>query len=274
MKIVNHRLCEDDGTPCNFVRSPNRGGTIEAEYLVMHYTAGRSAESSVNWLINPNANASAHVVIGADGSISQLVAFNRKAWHAGKSRWGGKTGLNGFSIGIELDNPGVLSKRNGGWFTHWGDRVDGSNVVEAVHKNGGPMRGWHAYSGLQLERAIEVASVLARHYDLKDILGHEDVSPGRKTDPGPAFPMDSFQSRVLGRIEEEPEVFKTITNLNIRRGAGTHYDKLSVSPLPTGTKLEVIATQGSWRLVDVLDTINNETDVQGWVHGRYITRLI
>jgi len=252
------------------MRSPNQGGVIESEYLIMHYTAGRNAQSSINWLIDPRALASAHLVIGVDGAITQLVAFNRKAWHAGRSRWAGRDGLNNFSIGIEMDNPGVLTRRVSGWFTSWGDPVKDHNVVEAVHKNGGALRGWHTYSAPQLEAAMEAATLLVRRYGLKDVLGHEDVAPARKIDPGPAFPMDSFRARVIGRKDDEPEVFETIVDLNIRRGAGTRFDKLSVSPLPTGTRLEVLAQEGAWRLVDVLDPVNGETDVHGWVHGRYI----
>lgn len=273
MKILNHRLCRDDGTPYDFVRSPNQSGVIEPEYLIMHYTAGRNAQSSINWLVNPQARASAHLVIGADGAITQLVALNRKAWHAGRSRWVGRAGLNNFSIGIELDNPGVLTHHASGWFTYWGDPVDDNYVVEAVHKNGGALRGWHTYNGAQLEAAIEVASLLVRRYGLKDVLGHEDVAPARKIDPGPAFSMDSFQARVIGREDDELEVFETMVDLNIRIGAGTQYDKLPVSPLPPSTRLEVVAQQGAWRLVDVLDPIKGETDVHGWVHGRFIRRV-
>ena len=273
MKIVNHRLCRDDGTPYDFVRSPNQSGVINPEFLIMHYTAGRSARSSVNWLVNSDAKASAHLVIGADGSITQLVAFNRKAWHAGRSQWAGKLGVNGFTIGIELDNPGVLTRRGGSWFTTWGDRVDDENVIEAIHKNGGELRGWHAYNADLLEAAAGVASLLVQRYGLKDVLGHEDVAPARKTDPGPAFPMDSFQARVLGRQDDEPEIFEAIVGLNIRRGAGSQHEKLPMSPLAVGTRLEVLAQQGAWRLVDVLDPIQDENDVHGWVHGRYIRRV-
>jgi N-acetylmuramoyl-L-alanine amidase len=199
MKIKNHRLCKDDGTQCDFLRSPNQGGPIKPDYLVMHYTAGRNAKSSINWLVNSQARASAHLVISAEGHPTQLVPFNRAAWHAGASRWAGRVGVNSFSIGIELDNPGMLTRRAGSWFTTWGDPVDEENVIEAVHKNGGELRGWHAYSGTQLDAALGIASLLVNHYGLKDVVGHEDIAPGRKVDPGPAFPMDSFKARVIGR---------------------------------------------------------------------------
>jgi N-acetylmuramoyl-L-alanine amidase len=223
--------------------------------------------------VRAEARASAHLVIGIDGSVTQLVAFNRKAWHAGASKWDERSGVNGFSIGIELDNPGVLTRRANGWFSAWGDPVDENDVVEAVHRNGGGLRGWCAYSPEQLETAVEAASVLIRRYELKDVLGHEDVAPSRKVDPGPAFPMGSFQARVIGRQDDEPEVFETIVALNIREGAGTRYDKLPGSPLAPGTRLEVVGQEGAWRLIDVLEEVNGDTDVQGWVHGRYIRRI-
>lgn len=270
MKILNHRLCRDDGEAYPFQRSPNQSGQIAPEYLVMHYTAGASAEGSISWLANPQAQASAHLVIGRDASITQLVAFNRKAWHAGRSVWLGRSGLNGFSIGIELDNVGVLNRVGEGWQTAWGRAVGPDQVLEAAHKNGGPVRGWQSYTAVQLEAALEVGSLLARRYELKDVVGHDDIAPARKSDPGPAFPMVSFRGAVIGREDDAQDLFETVTALNIRSGPGTTHDKLPASPLPKGTRLEVLAELGSWRQVDVLDTVGGEMDVQGWVHGRYI----
>lgn len=105
MKILAHKLVQDDGTPIPFVRSPDQSGEVQHDFLVMHYMAGRSAESSVNWLTNPDSRASAHVVIGRDGSITQLVAFNRRAFHVGRSAWLGFDGLNSFSLGPRTGAP-------------------------------------------------------------------------------------------------------------------------------------------------------------------------
>lgn len=270
MKILNHRLHHDDGSPYPFKRSPNQSRAITPEYLIMHFTAGASAGSSINWLTNPQAKASAHLVIGRDGAITQLVAFNRKAWHAGRSRLGTRKGFNNFSIGIELANAGALKHSGGGWKTSWGGAIDDDKVVEAAHKNGGPVRGWEDYPEAQLNAALEVGALLARHYKLKDVLGHEDIAPGRKTDPGPAFPLESFRGAVVGREEEDDDAHVTTTALNIRTGPGTGNDKLPVSPLPEGTRLEVLAESGVWRQVDVLDRIGGDNDIHGWVHGRFI----
>jgi hypothetical protein len=85
--------------------------------------------------------------------------------------------------------------------------------------------------------------------------------------------MESFKSRVLGRSADEPETFETTVRLNIRSGAGTQHEKLEMSPLAPGTRLEVLSQQGAWRLVDVLDPVQDEHDIHGWVHGRFIRRI-
>jgi N-acetylmuramoyl-L-alanine amidase len=277
VRIVRNRLVGDDGSPVPYRRSPNQSVGLEPVYVVVHYTAGSSAESSIRWLTDRASRASAHVVVARDGSITQLVPFDRRAWHAGRSAWRNRVGLNAFSFGIELDNGGPLERRgDGGWYTPFGMRVRPEDVIEAAHPSGGPVRGWQVYSTAQLLAAAEVANLLVRHYDLEDVLGHDEVAPGRKTDPGPAFPMPTFRARVLGRADAEPQplpLAQTATALNIRTGPGTRFEKLAASPLPSGTKVEILAESGAWRQVLVLDVIDGEMDVEGWVHGRYLRPL-
>ena len=83
MKVVNHLLVNDDGSAVPFVKTPNVGGEYKPTILVMHFTAGSSAKESINWLANPQAKASAHIVIGKDGKVTQMVPFNRVPWHSG-----------------------------------------------------------------------------------------------------------------------------------------------------------------------------------------------
>lgn len=120
--------------------------------------------------------------------------------------------------------------------------------------------------------ATKIAGLLVEEYELKDIVGHDDIAPGRKFDPGPAFPMQSFPAAVFSRAGNQKDIFETTTNLNIRTGPSTQYDKLPVSPFPKGTQLKILSNQGLWREFDVLDTINGEMDIVGWVHGCYIRR--
>ena len=99
--IVNGRLttCWKSGAPSYGRRT--QGGRLEPTLIVLHDTAGRLAKgSSVAWLCNPKAKASAHLVVERDGSVTQLAEFDPPvAWHAGQSSWRGRSGCNAFAIG-------------------------------------------------------------------------------------------------------------------------------------------------------------------------------
>jgi len=273
MKIRNHRLVQDDGTALPFRASPNKGAVLQARWLVMHYTAGRSAESSVSWLLNPQAKASAHLVIGRDGSITQLVPFNVVAWHAGASSWEGVSGLNHHSIGIELDNVGRLDHIAGKWVSPLKIQVPDNQVRVAKHKNeapGTPPSGWQTYTPEQIDAAFSVAQALIAHYRLQDIIGHDDIAPGRKNDPGPDFPMASLRARLYGRQEDDLPVFGASAVLNVRSGPGTEHPTLPGSPIPAGTRVQALDQNGLWWKVDVLDEVNGVMDLVGWCHGRFL----
>lgn len=269
MKILNHRLCLDDGTPVDFVKSPNTGSALSARFLVMHYTAGSSAESSIRHLAKKSAKASAHLVISRSGEITQMVPFNRVAWHAGRSRWHNIRGLNQHSIGIELDNAGPLEGGSGVWRAWFGREYEDSDVVVASHKFDSFDQGWHVYTEAQIAAALAAAEAIVDHYELVDVLGHDDIAPERKRDPGPAFPMESFRSHLIGRADDEFEFFSTTTAVNLREGPGTHYARHPDSPLATGTRLQSELRDGSWHYVDVLDD-DGSPKMTGWVHGNFI----
>jgi N-acetylmuramoyl-L-alanine amidase len=277
MQIVSHRLHTPEGEPIPFVATPNQGGSLTPRYLVMHYTAGTGAKASINWLANSAARASAHLVIGLDGTVTQLVPFDRVAWHAGPSRWDGLSGLNAHSIGIELDNAGRLERKGGRWCAWFGTALPDEEVMVGTHKHESRECGWHLYPAVQLDAALRVAEALVAAYELRDVVGHEDISPGRKTDPGPAFPMGSFRAHLLGRAEDALPVFRTRTALNIRIGPGTGNECLQGSPLPAGTRLEVLEEKGDWRFVNVMESGGTDSgtqgDVQGWVHGGFVERV-
>ncbi|MGQ0603028.1 MAG: N-acetylmuramoyl-L-alanine amidase [Anaerolineales bacterium] len=275
MQLINHRLHKDDGTPYPFTATPNFDNKkLKAKYLVMHYTAGSSAQSAVEWLCNPVALASAHLVIGRDGGVTQLADFDRVTWHAGPSQWEGLVDMNRHSIGIELDNAGRLVREGNRWMI-WSKTKEysGDEVMEAVHKNEGSMRGWHTYTAEQLEVALEVALLLVREYKLLDVIGHDDISPRRKWDPGPAFPMESFRGRVVGRQQSKPALLIVATDfLNIRTGPGPQHPTIPGGPLTKGVHVEVIKIEQNWRYVRVHDVVNSINDLEGWVSGFHLER--
>jgi N-acetylmuramoyl-L-alanine amidase len=201
--VEKNRLLRD-GKPVSFIKSPNHGGEIKPRFLIIHYTAGSKADGAINHFKNSSAEASAHLVIDRDGATTQRVDFNVKAWHAGKSEWKESNPavvmLNGFSIGIEIVNAGKLDKtEDGKWLTWSKNSIPKTQVVVATHKNESKPHGWQVYTPEQIEVVIEIAAALHKVYKFEDILGHDDIAPDRKVDPGPLFPMLSFKSKILGR---------------------------------------------------------------------------
>ena len=266
MQIQNHRLV---GPGVSYRDTPNRGGALRARFLVMHYTAGRSAASSINTLCDPQAKASAHVVVARDGSITQLAPFDVVAWHAGVSQWNGLVGMNQYSIGIEMDNAGLL-KRVGDQFVAWfGLGYPASEVLLAEHKHGGGVQPWHTYTPEQIERALELATLLVAHYGLEDVIGHDDIARGRKTDPGPAFPLAAVRSRALGRADDAPPRYTvTASRLNVRCGPGAEFPTVA-APLKQGAEVLLLEPGDRWSRIDWV----GDTDVEGWVNNLFIAPL-
>lgn len=209
------------------------------------------------------------MVLGRDGRIVQLAPFDVVTWHAGISQWNGLSGLNKYAIGIEMDNAGLLH-REGDRFVAWFGKAYPDNEVQlAEHRNGGGVQPWHTYSEAQIERALELSELLVAHYGLQDVLGHEDIARGRKTDPGPAFPLQAVRSRAMGRGQDElPRLLVTASSLNIRSGPGAGFDKVAPA-LNRGAELQLLEAQDRWSRVAVV----GPTDLEGWVSNDFVTPL-
>src|SRR5262245_17531862 len=108
IEIVSDRAVID-GKPAQWVPTAHVGGRIEPSLIILHDTAGGPPGDSVSWLAHNPKNVSAHVIVKPDGSLVQLAPFDRRTNHAGVSEWRGRSGYNGWSIGIEIVNPGQLS---------------------------------------------------------------------------------------------------------------------------------------------------------------------
>ena len=281
ISISNQRI-----VGATYKESPNHGAAFEASFpdaLIIHFTAGANASSAAEWLCSPQAKASAHVVIGRDGAITQLVPFDTVAWHAGASSYGGRSGYNRYSIGIELDNPGRLNRTQGsGFVSYLGTAYPADQVVTAVHRNEQAPSDWLAYTEVQLNTAFELCALLCTTYPIREILGHEEIAPGRKVDPGPAFPLDKLRQRLIvrGRDSNEPFVqerpaatsavvtsvpprgFVIANQLNFRALPRIDAQKLA-APLTRGTLLDVLAQQSGWYQVRCSGNV-------GWVKAEYV----
>lgn len=137
---------------------PRRNGA-KASLIVLHYTAMESAEAALERLCDPAFEVSAHYLIGADGTLWQMVREADRAWHAGQGSWGGLGDVNSRAIGIELDN--------------LGDRP---------------------FPVAQVARLRELLTELVVRHALapETVIGHSDMAPGRKNDPGRLFDWRSL----------------------------------------------------------------------------------
>ncbi len=155
-----------------FAPSPNfdaRPAGAPIDCLVLHYTGMQTAAAAVARLCDPAAKVSSHYVVDEDGTVYRLVEEQNRAWHAGVSFWRGVSALNDRSIGIEIVNPGH----------EW---------------------GYRAFPEAQMAAVRELcAGILARHpIPARNVVGHSDIAPDRKQDPGELFPWAWLAGQGVG----------------------------------------------------------------------------
>jgi N-acetylmuramoyl-L-alanine amidase len=274
--VSGHRLALD-GVRVAQKPTPNKSGVITPEVLVLHDTAGRiegSGESSIEWLCNPTAGASAHLVLGRDGKVTQLAPFNVACWHAGRSSYKGRENVNAFSIGIEIVNPGSMGFIGGKAIPWWKQEFD---VAEyGIERRKTPEHGdawWMPYTPKQLEACRGIGRALVIEYGLKDVTTHWAIAPGRKVDTNPLFPLVAQRAFMLGGIssvptpevkEPKPGVLGTVTasSLNFRKSPMGEI----VGTLPKGTSIEINSESNGWMHV------TTPAGHAGYVSALYVQR--
>ncbi|AYC30943.1 N-acetylmuramoyl-L-alanine amidase [Pseudomonas cavernae] len=155
---------------------PSASYDSRVQFVVLHYT---STDLQHSLQLLTHGELSSHYLIGAaPPTIYRLVDENQRAWHAGESEWQGRTWLNSSSIGIELVNPGYADSANG--------------------------RVWYPYREEQIEALIVLLKDIVQRYRIapENIVGHSDIAPQRKLDPGPLFPWQRLAAAGLGRWPE------------------------------------------------------------------------
>lgn len=194
--IIDGRIA---GVPWKKARAS--GGTMTPKFLVLHDTAGRLDKgSSVNWFCDPKCTTSAHFVVERDGSITQMVRTDRRAFHAGVSKWNGISGLNSCSIGIEIVNPGKMDAAGTAWF---GKAADPGEIVSKASSNHGSGH-WLSYTPAQIDAVVSICRAVVEEYpDCNEIVTHWMISPGRKIDTNPLFPLDEVRRRVFDPLPTE-----------------------------------------------------------------------
>lgn len=151
--------------------SPNfdsRDG-VAIDMLVLHYTDTKTAEDAIEILTDPASKVSSHYLIDTQGAVYLLVDEEKRAWHAGVSHWRGQTNINHRSIGIELQNPG--------------------------HSH-----GYKAFPDAQMHALIRLCRDILQRYAIPphNVVGHSDIAPERKKDPGELFDWERLASKAIG----------------------------------------------------------------------------
>ncbi|WP_379547922.1 N-acetylmuramoyl-L-alanine amidase [Qipengyuania sp. DSG2-2] len=142
--------------------SPNSNErTLPISMLVIHYTEMENAAVAIDRLCDPEAQVSAHYLISEEGEVTRLVPEEKRAWHAGQAYWRGHKDVNSASIGIELDHPGHAL-------------------------------GYREFADAQFEALVPLVARIVKEHDIPraNVIGHSDVAPARKIDPGELFPWD------------------------------------------------------------------------------------
>ena len=267
--------------------SPNVRDIIDPDYLIIHYTACDTAGEAISWFMNTKDNPdkiAAHIVVDLDGSITQLIPFNRRANHAGSSTWDGVENFNYHSIGIEIVNPGFCEKLADGSFKRMINAAKhqaypaerATDILEAMHKHkfwtGNDNKQWFKYPSTQLTALFELSKLLVNHYELITVLGHDDISPLRKPDPGPCFPWKEFKANVLGRTDNVGDVFVVnADDTNFRVNHSTN--SAVIKRLSRGYNVGLIETFGSWNKVylanEKKELLRDKRCVKtiGWIHS-------
>jgi N-acetylmuramoyl-L-alanine amidase len=278
MKVEKHLLVAEAGFAIRFVPTESHGGKLKGKkprFVVIHYTAGATAHGAVQTFLRQTPpRTSAHLVIDRDGSITQMVPFDTVGWHAGTSTWRTLVGLNDYSVGIELVNWGKLNQGPGGWKSYTGVPVPDSRVIVAEHRNHpGALHGWEIFDESQYRACVACTHAIVAHYGLQaiDIIGHDDIAPGRKVDPGPAFDMVRFRSHVFGGesdVDVEPDLYvvNAPSGLNMRKGPGIQADKITT--LAHASKVRIVEKAGPWWLVAAI--VDGNDDTTGWVHSKWL----
>ncbi len=152
--------------------SPNwdeRPSGSRPELLVLHYTGMETAEAALVRLCNPDARVSAHYLIDEDGTATALVREEKRAWHAGRSWWRGRAGINDISVGIELVNPGH----------EW---------------------GYRPFPEPQMVALVDLARAIMARWRMPSwqVVAHSDIAPDRKEDPGELFDWQRLAKEGIG----------------------------------------------------------------------------
>jgi len=219
LNIENHQLINtpDDGVELEFRYGVPSRYAFAPRIAVVHYGVTDSldalwrAQNYRKFFAHVSIDGwSAHTESGPLRGVSKVIQqldFDQRGTHCGSSSYKGSPHCNAFAFGIEIANPGPLKQQtNGSLRTVYEKPWPISDAIEAEHKSGSAPRDWShwaQYSDEEIDLVIQLVGLWRMHYGITDVVGHDDISPGRKSDPGPAFPIEFVRKAVFGAMQSE-----------------------------------------------------------------------
>ena len=277
--IANHIISE--ARRSDLPHNPAR--LIQPRYIVLHYTAGTSLAGSISHLRNVRYNY--HLLVDRDGAVTQSVPLNVEAKHAGVSNWKGLNSLNSHSIGICAANLGPVTRfPNGqfGWVINSRpiQMLTQEQVDMAQHYNGAIKdEYWEKYPPEQIAAIRELCSTLVKAYpSIIDVIGHDEIAVGRKSDPGPAFPIQDFYDLFPNRKTDTGSIYEVKSpTLNMRRGPASTFEL--IGELEQSQRVFVrsfcyrvvnrIPKKTEWASISVNENLTHD----GFVHTDFLQRV-
>lgn len=275
--IANHIISE--ARRSDLPHNPAR--LIQPRYIVLHYTAGTSLAGSISHL--RDERYSYHLLVDRDGAVTQSVPLNVEAKHAGVSNWKGLNSLNSHSIGICAANLGPVTRfPNGqfGWVTNSRPMLTQEQVDMAQHYNGAIKdEYWEKYPPEQIAAIRELCSTLVKAYpSIIDVIGHDEIAVGRKSDPGPAFPIQDFYDLFPNRKTDTGSIYEVKSpTLNMRRGPASTFELIgeleqSQRVFVRSVRYRVVddrAKKTKWASISVNENLTHD----GFVHIDFLQRV-
>jgi N-acetyl-anhydromuramyl-L-alanine amidase AmpD/Asp-tRNA(Asn)/Glu-tRNA(Gln) amidotransferase C subunit len=164
--------------------------------IIIGFTAAPYS-ATIKSITETKFKSSVHFIIDKDGSITQLINSDYIAWHTGRSEFKNLKNLNNLSIGISLVNSGPLKEEKEAYKSWYGNRLSKDQVIQATHRNERTKRYWEVYTQSQIEATYNLCQLLKSKYpEIKYLLGQDEISAGRKLDPGPAFPLQQLRDQL------------------------------------------------------------------------------
>ena len=268
-------LNRDKICSANWRQAAHFGGQINRDLplsVIAHDTAGRSAQTTIDYLATGARKVSYHVIIDRDGVMTQMVPLDRQAWHAGVSQHPDKPwikGMNRCSIGVALDNPGELTRRPDGTYKAWFGGSWAHSEVERGHRNGRDT--WHLpYTARQLTSFEKLVLVLDAEYGVDSVLSHHAIAPDRKVDTSPT--LDPLLHALTQQVEDKSDdmpigdraIVATIGGLNLRRGPNINAAIIETMPWNTGVTVEPPIQRTGYVF------ITTDDGQAGWAHSHYL----